>query len=99
MALLVAALMSASLSASAQGRKGEFVKCRKGEVRQEIMFRKCNCPKCMKFRKMEMMRARAMRDARFDRRFDRRFDARFDKKFDQRFDRRFDKRGRQGKRR
>lgn len=70
MALLVAALMSASVSASAQGRKGQM-KARKGEFRKEIHFRNCNCPCCMKMIRFD--------EARFDKRFaDKRFaDRRF----------------------
>lgn len=54
MALLVAALMSASMSASAQGRRGKFEKCRKAEFRKEIKFCKCDCPRCREARFMEM---------------------------------------------
>ena len=75
MALLVAAMMSVTFSASAQGRKGEFAKNRKMDIRKEIRFRQCQCPRCMELRKMQMVK--------FDPRFkDPRFrDARFDKGF------------------
>ena len=62
MALLVAAWMSASMSASAQGRKGKFEKCRKAEFRKEIKFCKCDCPRCREARFMEMK----FREAKFN---------------------------------
>ena len=71
MALVVAAMMSASLSASAQSRRGELVKVRKGDVRKEIQIRQGACP----------ARSFDKRFIRFDRRFDKRFDARFDRRF------------------
>ncbi len=77
---LVAAMLSASLSASAQPKKGEFAKGRKQEVRKEIRFRPCHCPKCMEMRRMQAEKEFMMRDVRFcDPRFrDARFhDARF----------------------
>ena len=67
LALVVAAMMSASVSASAQGRKAELMKSRKGEVRKEIRFRQGGCPAS----------AFDKRFLRFDSRFDQR--ARFDK--------------------
>ena len=77
---LVAAMISASLSASAETRKSEFAKGRKQEIRKEIRFRPCACPKCAAFRRMQGQKAFMMRDMRFhDPRFrDARFhDARF----------------------
>ena len=72
LALVVAAMMSASVSASAHGRKAELVKVRKGDVRKEIRFHQRGCPAS----------AFDKRFLRFDSRFDQR--ARFDKfaKFD-----------------
>ena len=63
LALVVAAMMSASVSASAQGRKGELVKVRKGDIRKEIRFHRACCPAM----------AIDQRFIRFDRRFDKRF--------------------------
>ncbi len=65
MALLAAALMSASMSASAQGRRGKFEKCRKAEFRKEIKFCKCDCPRCREFRRMQAFKQLEMRDPRF----------------------------------
>ena len=65
MALLAAALMSASMSASAQGRRGELEKCRKAEFRKEIKFCKCDCPRCREFRRMQAFKQFEMRDPRF----------------------------------
>lgn len=62
---LLAALMSASMSASAQGRRGEFEKCRKAEFRKEIKFCKCDCPRCREFRRMQAFKQLEMRDPRF----------------------------------
>ena len=62
---LLAALMSASMSASAQGRRGEFEKCRKAEFRKEIKFCKCDCPRCREFRRMQAFKQFEMRDPRF----------------------------------
>ena len=78
MALLVAAMMSTSVSASAGGRRGECRRGCKGDFRKEIRFQ-CNCPRCMEFRRMETARMFDMRDPRF---FDRRFARGCDKRFD-----------------
>lgn len=64
MALLVAAMLGASMSASAKGRKGECVRCRKGDVRKEIVLRKGNFPRGAEFRKMEGFKAFKAHDAR-----------------------------------
>ena len=83
MALLVAALMGASMSVSAKGRRAEFVKGRKADFRKEIRFNPCNCPRCMEMRKRQALHFDArFRDPRFmDARFkEARFrDARMDK--------------------
>ena len=72
---LVAAMISASLSASAETRKSEFAKGRKQQIRKEIRFRPCACTKCAAFRRMQGQKAFMMRDMRFH---DPRFrDARF----------------------
>ena len=82
MALLVAAMLSASMSASANGRRGDWKKGCKGDFRKEIRFHQCNCPRCMEMRRMEAFRAFDRRDPRFcDMRFvhfdqNRRFEAR-----------------------
>ena len=75
MALLVAAMMSLSASASAQSRRGAQGK------KQVVMVRKDSkapilCKHCARF-------DRFAKDARFDRRFAGR-DARFDRRFDKR---------------
>ena len=75
LALVVAAMLSASVSASAQSRKGELMKSRKGEVRKEIRFRQGGCPKVLDKRFVRF-------DGRFDPRFDRGFEGR-DFRFDQ----------------
>jgi hypothetical protein len=62
---LVAAIISASLSASAETRKSEFAKGRKQEIRKEIRFRPCHCPKCAEFRRMQGQKAFMMREMRF----------------------------------
>ena len=71
LALLVAAMMSVSLSASA----GQSKQLRKSADKEKIEFRryagKHRCGKCIHFRKGEMMRREA-RFAKFDRRFDKR---------------------------
>ena len=61
MALAVAAMMSASMSASAQTRKGDFAKGRKAGFRKEIKFCSNKCPRCAHMQKMKMMKF----DARF----------------------------------
>ena len=72
LALLVAATMSATVSASAQGRRGEF-KGRRCDFRKEIRFQQCHCPRCQELRRMEFMRMASfdprVRDVRFDPRF------------------------------
>jgi hypothetical protein len=62
---LVAVMVSASLSASAGTRKAEFAKGRKQEIRKEIRFRPCDCPKCAEFRRMQGQKAFMMREVRF----------------------------------
>ncbi|MBR3407936.1 MAG: hypothetical protein IKG86_03735 [Paludibacteraceae bacterium] len=44
LALLVAAMLSASVGASAKGRKAEVVVKKKGDVRKEIRFQDKRCP-------------------------------------------------------
>lgn len=79
LALLVAAMMSASMSASAQGRRGEF-KGRKADFRKEIFLKQCHCPKSREARMMGARRAQlSMRDARFKEASFR--DARFEREF------------------
>lgn len=85
MALLVAAMLSAGVSASAKGRRAEVVMKKRGDFRKEIMI---NGRKDVRF--ME-----CRREARFEPRFEgRRFDPRFEgRRFDPRFEgRRFDPR-------
>jgi len=74
MALVVAAMMSASVSASAQGRKGEFAKGKK-EFRKEIKCCQCPCCREAKMKKAVLFNARfqdkRFKDARFrDQRFE-----------------------------
>ncbi len=45
LALLVAAMLSASVGASAKGRKADVVVMKKGDVRKEIRFQDKRCPK------------------------------------------------------
>ena len=61
MALAVAAMMSASMSASAQTPKGDFAKGRKAGFRKEIKSGPNKCPRCAQMRKMKKMKF----DARF----------------------------------
>lgn len=100
MALLVAAMLSAGLSASAKGRKADVVMKKKGDFRKEIRFQG-NCPRSAQMRHFQG-------PCRFDKRKDFRFsDCRRDVRFrterfevrrsdprfgDRRFDKRFDKR-------
>ncbi len=86
MALLVAATMSATVSASAQGRRGEF-RGRRGDFRKEIRFKQCDCPRCAEWRRMQTMRTFRLdprfMDPRMDRcRLERNFrkEAKFDKR-------------------
>ena len=65
MALLVAALMGASMSASAKGRKCEVVRFGKGDVRNEIVIRKGNCPRCAEFKRKKAFSAFDRHDPRF----------------------------------
>lgn len=64
MALLVVAVMGASMSASAQSRKSGWSKERKSDVRKEIRFCKCKCPCCAKFSRMTVMVPMDIREAR-----------------------------------
>ena len=57
MALLVAALLSATVSASAKGRKGDFRRGKRGDFRQEIRFQG-NCPKMCDMRRCDFERMR-----------------------------------------
>ena len=61
MALLVAGLLSAGLSASAKGRKAEVVVLKRGDLSKEIQVKKCNCPRRMQVREFRY------RDMRFER--------------------------------
>jgi len=64
-ALLVAAMLGASMSASAKGRRSEAARFGKGDVRKEIKFRNAKCPRCAEFRKMEKFGAVKKFDMRF----------------------------------
>lgn len=96
MALLVAALLSATVSASAKGRKGDFRRGKRGDFRQEIRFHG-NCPKAAEMRRWEAkreMECRNMVRVGEFRRFDGPRDFRFERgpRDDFRFhDGRFDK--------